>query len=263
MPGAISLTGLGCSVSGAGLVRVAVPASISTIVAGHNPNAMLVPLDEHSAGSAPTISCPDSVLPPGIHHGLHWASCVAIGPGLGRSDSIARLVPRVIEHSHTPIVVDADGLNALGTLADLGRILSSCDASVILTPHPGEWERLSGIRAGDRAGQEKAAVDFCQQYDCVVLLKGSKTMITDGSSVVHNSTGTPAMATGGSGDVLTGIITALVCQKLSPRDAAHLGAYVHGLAGELAEQRLGYHVVLPVELVASLPSAFGQAAPKN
>lgn len=264
MPGAISLAGLACCVSGAGLVRVAIPASISGIVAGHNPSAMLVPLDEQSTGNSSgldrRILCPDTALPPGIPEGLRWASCVAIGPGLGHDDHIDRFVPRVIEHAITPVVVDADGLNALGSLKRLGELLSTREQPLVLTPHPGEWQRLSGVGTSDRAGQEAAAIDFCQRHNCVVLLKGSRTMITDGDTVVHNASGTPAMATGGSGDVLTGVVTALICQGLAARDAAHLGAYVHGLAGELAERRLGHHVVLPTELITSLPNAFGQAA---
>ncbi|GAB5403544.1 MAG: hypothetical protein Aurels2KO_17750 [Aureliella sp.] len=256
MPGAIAMAGLAAATSGAGLVRLAVPSCIANVVAGYSPCSMLLPLPFNEVSG--TVETELDF----ISSALAKADCVAIGPGLGRSESLDRLLPNILRTANCPIVVDADGLNALGTIDAL------CDAirprqqpsRIVLTPHPGEWQRLSGVASTDREAQVEAAIEFAARAAVVVLLKGQHTVVTDGESIAINRTGTPAMATGGSGDVLTGILTALICQGLDIRDAAHLAAHVHGLAAEKAEQRLGYHVVLPTELIASLPGAFAQLA---
>jgi NAD(P)H-hydrate epimerase len=169
---------------------------------------------------------------------------------------LQELVPKLIALSRCPIVIDADGLNNLAAVQNW----PTTRVPLILTPHPGEWSRLSGVPASDRDAQDKAAIAFAGRTKCVVVLKGHHTLVTDGETAIWNQTGTPAMATGGSGDVLTGLITALVCQGLTPRDAAHLGVHLHGLAAEMAEKSLGSHVVLPTDLIEHLPRAFATAA---
>ncbi|MCA9133197.1 MAG: NAD(P)H-hydrate dehydratase, partial [Planctomycetales bacterium] len=188
---------------------------------------------------------------------LPSATCIAIGPGLGRSRELQTLLRRLLSLATCPLVIDADGLNNLADLSDWSARVAF--RPVVLTPHPGEWQRLCGVPASDRRAQSAAAIDLARQTGIAVVLKGSQTLVTDGDTVVLNDSGTPAMATGGSGDVLTGLITALICQGLAVRDAAHLGVHVHGRAAEIAAQQLQTHVVLPTQLIAHLPQAFRAA----
>jgi ADP-dependent NAD(P)H-hydrate dehydratase len=251
MAGAIAMAGLSAVRVGAGLVRLAVPDRCLETVAAFSPCAMTIPLADDDAGR---IALPAAEM---IASRLPQATCVAMGPGLGQSRELQQLVRRVLKWVTCPAVIDADGLNNLGK--DAARLIKQWSASVVVTPHPGEWMRMCGVAAGDRDAQCQAAVEFARDTKAVVVLKGHRTFITDGLSAVWNTTGTPAMATGGSGDVLTGAITALICQGLTPRDAAHLGVHIHGLAAEMAARQLGTHVVLPTELIDFLPHALAAA----
>ncbi len=247
------MAGLSAARTGAGTVRLAVPDCCLETVAGFSPCSMTLPLANNREGQfAGTATA--QLLP-----WLDKATCVAIGPGMGQSADVAQLLIETLEKIKSPTVIDADGLN---NLASQQRSpldwRSSLDAPLVITPHPGEWERLSGAKSSDRTRQVDMAIELAARLSLVIVLKGHRTMITDGQTLVLNSTGTPAMATGGSGDVLTGVITALICQGLAPRDAAQLGVYVHGLAGELAAKELSSHVVLPTELIQFLPRAFKQ-----
>jgi NAD(P)H-hydrate epimerase len=152
-----------------------------------------------------------------------------------------------------PIVFDADALYALSERHDR---LEDPAGPRILTPHLGEFKRLVGDNELDRDKAELYAAQLAIRRRMVILLKGHKTVITDGRRSVHNSTGNPGMATGGSGDVLTGIIAALLGRQLTPFDAARLGAYVHGLAGDLAAATLGATSMIASDIVAHLPAAF-------
>lgn len=250
MAGAIALAGMAAVRTGAGLVRLAVPDCCLETVAGFSPCPMIVPLPHDSRGRV--VSLNEDVM-----HWIAHSDCVAIGPGLGRSDQVAQFVLDVLQfiseaNPTCPVVIDADGLNALASLQTWTPNFSN---SLVLTPHPGEWSRLSGFTADDRERQMSAAVSMASKWRCTIVLKGHRTLITDGTHSSLNTTGCPAMATGGSGDVLTGVITALICQGLCPYDAARLGAHLHGLAGMLASEDLGLHVVLPTELIEFLPKA--------
>src|SRR5262249_42720679 len=155
-----------------------------------------------------------------------------------------------------PLVIDADGLNALAASEDG---LSGPGGPRILTPHPGEFARLIKTPADERPTRDQqiaAAQQLAAEHRLVILLKGHRTIIMDGSQTAENATGNPGMATGGTGDVLTGVITALVCQGLSPYDAAVLGAHLHGLAGDLAAKELGQVSLIASDLVKFLPQAF-------
>jgi NAD(P)H-hydrate epimerase len=154
------------------------------------------------------------------------------------------------------MVIDADGLNALAA-SEEG--LSKSGGPRVLTPHPGEFARLNqGAQEGhiSRNEQIEAAKSLAAAQNVIIVLKGHRTIITDGSQVVENGTGNPGMATGGTGDVLTGVVTALICQGLSPFDAAVLGAHVHGLAGDLAADELGQVSLVAGDLLDYLPKAF-------
>ena len=157
------------------------------------------------------------------------------------------------------MVLDADALNAL---AGVPNGLAKPGGPRILTPHPGEFARLTNASgtANSRADQTARARQFAKEHGCVIVLKGHCTFITDGKGHVENKTGNPGMATGGTGDVLTGVITALLCQGLSPPDAAVLGTHVHGLAGDLAAQELGQVSLIASDLLRYLPKAFQAVA---
>jgi NAD(P)H-hydrate epimerase len=183
------------------------------------------------------------------------ATVIALGPGLGRDSALTQLVARFYGEIDKPMVVDADGLFALaesiGGIGEPGGVR-------VLTPHPGEFARFTKERPTDERRIEAAAKlalrDSTQQT--TVLLKGHETVVTDGTRCCINHTGNPGMATGGTGDVLTGVITALLCQGLAPFDAARLGVHVHGLAGDLAACELGQVSLIAGDLIDYLPKAF-------
>jgi ADP-dependent NAD(P)H-hydrate dehydratase len=249
MAGAIALAGMACLRSGAGLVKLAVPDCILDTVAGLEPSYMTVPLPCDRAGRIKLKS------PRKLAEYLEPANCVACGPGLGQSKRLVSLVRSLYETLPQPLVIDADGLNALAA-CDEG--LAAPGGPRILTPHPGEFSRLAKSPDDWRPSREEqvaAAQQLAAEHHLVILLKGHRTAITDGSQTAENTTGNPGLATGGTGDVLTGIITALVCQGLSPFDAAVLGAHVHGLAGDLAAAELGQVSLIASDLLRYLPKA--------
>ena len=254
MAGAAALAGRAALRGGAGLVTIATADSCLETVAGFEPAYMTVPLEADAAGriSLAAQATVQDLLPN--------FDAVAIGPGLGRSEGLTRLVCQVYQSFDKTLVIDADGLNALSAAARLDRHAGPR----VLTPHPGEFRRLlaaetgplpnmpDGLPGGTREnaqenaqesprdeGRRELGASFAATHDVTLVLKGHRTLITDGRSVAINSTGNPGMATGGSGDVLTGVILALLGQGLAPFAAAQLGAHVHGLAGDLAARTQG------------------------
>ena len=245
MVGAIGMTGLAALRSGAGKVSLAVPDATLPYLGGLSPCLMSRPLPSDSEGKFS-----ESAIEP-ILTLAKSADAVAIGPGMGQSTSIHQLVPELLANIAAPLVVDADGLNALANQTSVAFGTQS-----ILTPHPGEFQRLAGREFPDRKSMETAATAFAESRQVVVVLKGHRTLVTDGNRVHHNSTGNPGMATGGSGDVLTGIIVALLGQGLEPFDAAALGCHLHGLAGDLAAQQIGEVSLIATDIIDYLPEAF-------
>ena len=247
MAGAIGLASLSCLRSGAGLVTAATASVVQPIVASFEPSVMTVPLACDDAGHIALKALP------ALAGFLEPATAVALGPGLGRSDELVELVGRLYVDVKQPMVVDADALNAL---AKQPNILSKPGGPRLLTPHPGEFGRLISRDTIPLAEREKLAREFAGRHGIVLVLKGHRTVITDGTRLALNTTGNPGMATGGTGDVLTGILTALLCQKLSPYDAARLGCHVHGLAGDLAADELGEVSLIASDLIKYLPTAW-------
>jgi NAD(P)H-hydrate epimerase len=185
----------------------------------------------------------------------------AIGPGLGRTDGVAELVAQLYRDVPRPMIVDADGLNALAAMLKRNpKLLDKPAGPRVLTPHPGEFARLSGVTPnGDAAKRALQAAALCERdssESTVVVLKGHQTVICDGQRYAVNQTGNPGMATGGTGDCLTGIVAALVGQRLPPWDAARLAVQVHGRAGDLAAERLGQVSLIASDLLTYLPEAF-------
>ena len=247
----MGLAGMACLRSGAGLVRIAVPEDAADTVAGFEPSYMVtsLPCDAVSGDLAAAEAKSE------LEKLLEWATCIAIGPGLGRSPAKTEIVRWLYKTAKQPLVVDADALNILAERPDE---LAGKAGPRILTPHPGEFARLSGTKADSREAQIAAAQKLAWEKHVIILLKGHHTCITSGNEEATNQTGNPGMATGGCGDVLTGVITALVCQGLTPFDAAVLGAHVHGLAGDLAAGELGQVSLIASDLVRFLPRAFQQ-----
>jgi ADP-dependent NAD(P)H-hydrate dehydratase len=246
MSGAISLAALAALRGGAGKVRVACPEACHAIVAGFDPCYMVVPLPGDAAGLLARGSLEKLIAL------CDEATCIGLGPGLGQSDDVNQIVAALYRSVKQPMVVDADGLNAL---AKVRSALGTAAGPRILTPHPGEFGRLTGRQHLSPAARGSAAQQFAKEVNGVVVLKGHQSIITDGARVYANATGNPGMATGGTGDVLTGIITALVCQSLAPLDAARLGAHVHGLAGDLSVKARGPVGITALDLVGQLSAA--------
>jgi ADP-dependent NAD(P)H-hydrate dehydratase len=246
MAGAAALAGLAALRGGAGLVRLAVPETVLDTVAGFEPSYMTVPLPADAAGRIAAGAFDR------IAELAQSATAVACGPGLGRSFELDQLVVRLYQEIDKPMVFDADALNALAAESDA---LVHPGGPRILTPHPGEFARLIGRKLeGDL--RNDAAVELAAHCGVVVVLKGHRTLVTDGARRATNATGNPGMATGGSGDVLTGLIAALLCQKMPPFDAARLAVHLHGLAGDLAAEELGQVSLMASDLIQYLPEAF-------
>jgi hydroxyethylthiazole kinase-like uncharacterized protein yjeF len=189
------------------------------------------------------------------------ANAVALGPGMGQGAEAAEFTRRFVAQCPAPMVIDADALNLLSQEPDRGAsIIKSRTGQTILTPHPGEMGRLLGIGTEDVQRDRRAAVTQAAEiYGCVVLLKGARTLIADPDGRLNvNTTSNPGMATGGAGDVLTGLLAALLAQHLEPLMAAACGAYVHGLAGDLAASETGRTGLIATDLIAHLPRAIAQ-----
>lgn len=230
MSGAACLAGGAALRGGTGLVTVAVPAGILPIVAGFEPSYLTLALPEDNHGRI------SSAAMPLLNESLANQSAVAIGPGLGQSAGLLDVVGELYTSSPLPMVLDADALNLLAKRPFLFSIPTG-NAPRILTPHPGEFSRLIGVGIAEiQQDRQRYAIEFAKKHNVILVLKGKDTIITDGTRLAINTTGNSGMATGGTGDVLTGLIAALIGQGLAPLDAAQLGTHLHGLAGDLAAE---------------------------
>lgn len=226
--------------SGAGLIFLGVPRSVYPIVASKLDAPMVFPLPDRN-GKLSMEALPD------ILQRLDQADACLIGPGLGRSEDLDRLLPEIVKNCSCPLVLDADGINAMAQHMD---VLRGRTCPMILTPHEGEFRRLTQMSEQDRTA---GAVQLAKDLNAVILRKGHETVITDGERTYVNRTGNAGMATGGSGDVLAGILTALLGQGVAPLEAAAGAAWLHGKAGDLASARLGQYAMGPCDLLEDLP----------
>ena len=253
MSGAACLAGLGALRGGAGLVYVAVPESLIPIVAAVEPSYLTIPLPEDENGRIAGAARAR------IEELLGTMDAVALGPGCGRSEDLSEFVRWLYTSAELPLVVDADGLNALAEMQDViaqTPRLEKLPQSRVLTPHPGEFARLTGKDAPTTPNdRQNAAAEFAAAHGIVVLLKGRGTVITDGQRLGLSQTGNSGMATGGTGDVLTGLIAALLAQKMPPFEAAWFGAHLHGIAGDIAAER----VSRPGMIASDVATALGEA----
>lgn len=246
MSGAAVLCGSASLRGGAGLVTVATPETVWPIVAAGNPCYMTLPLPEADGKLSASAF---GALEAAARH----ADVVAVGPGLDQSAGVREVVERLLVTVAAPIVLDADGLNALGSPP---AALQGNPGPRVLTPHPGEFARLCGTTSAEvQSHRETMSGDFAARFGVTLVLKGSHSLVADGARLFRNDTGNPGMATAGSGDVLTGLIAALIGQRLAALDAARLGVYAHGRAGDLAMAALGGRSLVASDLLDYLPRA--------
>lgn len=252
MLGAAVLAGRAALRGGSGVVRVMVPSGIQNTVASMQPEYMVYGVSEDEAGRISQDAQHD------ILRAALKASALAVGPGLGRSDQLNTLIATLWTEVDIPLIMDADGLNALSEVEKTEDIFSIPTAGFrIITPHPREFDRLWGEKAESSLQREQRAVRLAEILGIIVVLKGHKTLVTDGARVWYNTTGNAGMATGGAGDVLTGLILSFLSQGLAPWDASRLGVYLHGLSGDLAMKRLGGVSLIAGDLIDSFPQAVG------
>lgn len=238
--GAAYLSTMGALRCGAGLVFLGVPESIYAIEAIKLNEPVVFPLpDKNGMLSAEAI--------PTILERLPQMDAVLIGCGLGQSEDTGAIVRAVLEEAKCPVIVDADGITVLKEHKD---ILRGRKHPTILTPHDGEFLRFGGNLGDDRMA---ACVLSASQWNCIVLLKGHRTFISDGTTHYCNTTGNPGMAVGGSGDVLAGMIAGLLGQGIAPLEAAACGAWLHGAAGDLCAAQVGQYGMLPTDMLCTLP----------
>lgn len=249
--GAAALAADGASRCGAGYVRVAAPSSTAEEIRRERPWVIVAGVRETADGA---IAFPAL----GVLRELAARSdAVAAGPGLTNARDMTALLSRFVPDVAAPLVLDADGLNALAGRAEVVRARSG---ATILTPHPGEAARWLGVpTAGVQADREAAAATLARVAGAVVVLKGAGTVVADGDRIHVNDTGNPGLATGGSGDLLTGMIVALLGRGLQAWDAARLGVWLHGRAADLAAATCGESPMTPADVCASVPRALAEA----
>lgn len=247
--GAAHLAAMAAVRSGAGLVTAGVPQCVYTVIARREAEVMVKPFTSARDGAFSAAAVP------AIMKFFETQDAAAAGPGLSRSPGVRKLVHTLVKKSRKPLVLDADALNVLEGMCGL---LAGAKAPLILTPHEGEFKRLFGRKpASTAAGRRQDALDTARKYKITLVLKGHRTVVASPEGCVFvNSTGNPGMATGGTGDVLTGVITALLGQGFKPYDAARIGVYFHGLAGDLAVRKKGQVSLAAGDLLDHLPQAF-------
>jgi ADP-dependent NAD(P)H-hydrate dehydratase / NAD(P)H-hydrate epimerase len=251
--GSVAMAGMAALRAGAGLATVATPKSVLPTVAGFYPELMTEPMEETEDG---TIGSKAAKRLNGLERGK---SVLAIGPGISRVPETSDLVRRVVNHVDVPIVLDADGLNAFesraGELNGKGRLL-------VITPHPGEMARLVRCSTADvQKDRLGVARQFAREHEVIVVLKGNRTLVvqSNGDAWV-NTTGNPGMSTGGTGDILTGMVAAMIAQN--PNDAmlaVCAAVHLHGLAGDVMRESVGEHSLVATDLLRGLPKAFDRA----
>jgi NAD(P)H-hydrate epimerase len=251
--GSVAMAGMSVLRAGAGLSTVATPKSVLSTVAGFHPEVMTEPLVETNVGSV-SLKAEERIA-----ELAKGKSVLAIGPGISRVDETSQLVRNLVTKSDVPVVLDADGLNAFEGRTDLlrgkGRLL-------VITPHPGEMARLAGCSIADvQKDRLGMARKFAREHELIVVLKGHRTLVVqpDGEAWV-NTTGNPGMSTGGTGDILTGMVAAMIAQHPKHALLAVCAAvHLHGLAGDVMCEQVGEHSLVATDLLRGLPEAFRRA----
>jgi ADP-dependent NAD(P)H-hydrate dehydratase / NAD(P)H-hydrate epimerase len=254
MTGAAHLTGMAALRSGAGLVTVGIPDAVYLIIAKRESELMTRPLPSTPKGTLSLKGFSE------VERFCLTQDVLAIGPGLSQHITTQKLIRKVLQATGLPLVVDADGLNALkGHL----KVLEACRGRAVLTPHPGEFIRVFGGKLNDSATlRKKRASEVAREQGVVMVLKGHHTVVASPEGEIFvNTTGNPGMATAGSGDVLTGVISALIGQGLAPFEAAAFSVHIHGLAGDMAGKTIGQISLTAGDILHFLPDAFRALIP--
>ncbi|MCP4689837.1 MAG: NAD(P)H-hydrate dehydratase [Desulfobacterales bacterium] len=244
--GAAAMTAMSAMRAGAGLVTLGAPMSLNPVLEPQVLEAMTWPLPEGEGGILDESALPDILdLLPGKR-------CLALGPGVGTAAGTRRLVHRLIAECPVPLVVDADGLNCLAGRVEM---LKDLKAPAVLTPHPGEMARLMDATTGEvQKDRVTCARDFAREFHVHLVLKGARTVIAHPDGTVYiNPTGNPGMASGGMGDVLTGLIGGFIVQGLPPDAAARVGVYLHGAAADALAERTGPYGFLASDVMNAVP----------
>lgn len=247
LSGAVCLSARAALKVGAGLVRVAVPKSLNNIFEEKLTEEMSLPLPENSG-----CLCLKSFKV--IAEILEKSDVVVVGPGAGLSHETQKLILKIIKSVDKPIVIDADAITALASKV---RVINKRKSKqLIITPHYGEFSRLIKTKVEEiKKNRKQLAGKFALRYNLTLVLKGDRSLVTNGREFFENSSGNPGMATAGSGDVLSGIIAGLIAQGLDGYEAAKLGVYLHGLSGDLAAKDKTQNCLIASDLIDYLPQA--------
>lgn len=250
MPGAAVICAASALKTGVGLLKCAFPKSVYSVITSHLTQPLFKPLCENEAKTISIGALGD------IFEELKWADSVAIGCGLGNNDDIQVIVDQVIKTSEVPIVLDADGINAIAPFID---IIKDKKAPLILTPHPGEMARLIGESTQYVCKHRyEVAKAFAKENNVMLVLKGANTIVTDGESVYFNMTGNPGMAMGGCGDMLTGMIGSFIAQGLDPYDAAKSAVYIHSYCGDVVAEELSQRGMTVDDMISILGAVMSE-----
>ena len=243
MAGAAILSGLSCLRCGVGICDICLPNTVYPIVATNIPEAVYsVYSDEKDCYKA-------------LYNGINKATAVLAGCGGGNTNETKNIVGYLLENAESPLIIDADGINVLKYHID---ILEARKAPTVITPHIGEMSRLTGLSA-EYVKQHKAevAIEFAAKYKVIVVLKDFETVVVSPNGDIYvNHTGNPGMATGGSGDMLAGMITSFVAQGYDVYESAVAGVHLHGIAGDMAKDELTEAAMLPSDMIKMLPKVF-------
>ena len=244
MAGAAIMSSKAALRSGIGLLKLCVPRSIYPIMAGAVPEAVFYPVEDVAVGDFDFLSK------------SRYCGAILVGCGLSVNSETRSFVKRIISDSDIPLVLDADALNII---SENPEVLKSSNTIKIITPHDREFSRLCGKDLVEvKSNREELALNFSKEYNVIVVLKGHKTIVAspDGDLLYNDTLGNAGMATGGSGDVLAGVIASLTAQGFDPFKSACSGVYIHALAGDIAKEKYGEISMLPTDIIDCLPEAF-------
>lgn len=249
LTGAAVLCSLGALRSGCGLVTLGIPKSLNAIMETKLTEVMTKPLPETK-----NVSLSLEALPK-IKKMVKGVDAVALGPGLSTDKATKQLVNKLVKVIDKPLVIDADALNCIASNI---KALKSVKSPIIITPHPGEMSRLSGLEIDTiQRNRQKVVKDLARQCNLIVVLKGNNTVVSDGkANNFVNESGNPGMATGGTGDILTGMIASFLAQGVPAFKAAKLAVYIHGKAGDLAAREKGEIGLIAGDILEKVPEAF-------
>ncbi|MHC4884878.1 MAG: NAD(P)H-hydrate dehydratase [Planctomycetota bacterium] len=243
--------------AGAGLVTWAIPKCLAHIGEIKCTETVILPVPANDETGQISLAAREYLA-----EASHEADAAVLGPGMAVAGETGELLRLLIPEIHAPLVLDAGALTAIGTSTK--QLEKRTSAPTILTPHPGEMSRLTGLKTEEiLADRERVTVELAQKTGAIVILKGHETLITNGTDTVTNTTGNPGMATAGSGDVLAGLIVGLIAQGMEAFAASQLGVYLHGLAGDIAAELLGQHSLMAGDIMRALPRAFLKHAKSN